>query len=96
VSRRPHGDLVAWWNDKEKDISFAWDRQKADGHLLHCVLSAARLQPATTGPGEPVSLCGMHAHGKSFLEELLARGFDLSTLRFSVSRKKEAPDAGGA
>lgn len=29
--------------------------------------------------------------GRSFVEELKSRGYDLTTLRFSVERKKESP-----
>jgi hypothetical protein len=34
-TRRPKGALVAWWDHRESDLHFAWDRRKADGHLLY-------------------------------------------------------------
>lgn len=44
---------------------------KPDGHLLHDFFSYAKLAGA----------------GKSLLEELEARGYDLATLKFSIERK---------
>jgi hypothetical protein len=54
---------------------------KRDGALLHYLLCSKRMNWRGGKPNvEP-----------SFLEELEARGYDLTTLRFSV-RKKEAPN----
>lgn len=57
---------------------------KRDMALLHYMLASKRMRWKEGAPTfEP-----------SFLEELEARGYDLTTLRFSV-RKKEAPNARG-
>ena len=57
------------------------DRFKGDGHLMHQAFSNQQFGgPFLVGeqPPEPRT---------SFLEELDKRGFDLTTLRFSIRRK---------
>jgi len=51
---------------------------KPDGHLLHLFACVARAKVLPQDP-EP----------KSFLEELHARGYDLTTLKFSIRKRKE-------
>lgn len=76
--RKPKGDLVAWWGKikgESPDICFHWDKHVADGHLLHYFLT----RPDVDRHGNVM---------KSFIEELESRGYDITTLKFSIQRKK--------
>lgn len=83
------GELVMRWgrlpNEAPGTCFAAGDGlSKRDMALLHYMLASKRMRWKEGAPTfEP-----------SFLEELEARGYDLTTLRFSV-RKKEAPNARG-
>jgi hypothetical protein len=90
--RKPRFDesttLAAWWSEKERDLMFHHPTRKADGHML---MGAFCYPPRTPGIGlmdreEP----------KSLVQELEARGFDLTTLRFTIQLKRASPGAGGA
>lgn len=52
---------------------------RADSHLLHGVLATKRWR-SMYAPGES-------PFDPSFLEELHARGYDLTTLRFSINKR---------
>lgn len=72
--------LRAFWSKKEKDIMFGWPdglQTKTDGHFLYHRFSIG-----------PFNYDGNLQ--LSFLEELDKRGYDLTTLSFSI-RKKETP-----
>lgn len=69
--------LSAWWSKREKDIVFSYPH-KPDGHLLYGFMSLKR--PRRDLGGDVV-------FDPSFLEELEVRGYDITTLRFSVRRK---------
>jgi len=64
--------LYAYWSKKEKDAMYCWPDNSADGHLLHWYFD-----PSRGSPNEKPSL----------YKELEARGYDLSTLRFSIKKK---------
>jgi hypothetical protein len=70
--------LFCQWSKKEKDILFSYPR-RCDGHLLYGALSCARHNPIT------------NEWDNSFMDELEARGYDITTLRFSVALKKATP-----
>ncbi len=80
------GELAMRWGKlphENPDMCMVWGEGcgKRDGALLHYLLCSKRMNWRGGKPNvEP-----------SFLEELEARGYDLTTLRFSV-RKKEAPN----
>jgi hypothetical protein len=69
------GWLTAYWNKKERDISFGFP-SKPDGHLLHGLFSGyydrARMREDKVN---------------NFFDELERRGYDITTLQFSVKRK---------
>ena len=80
--------LMAYWNDKEDDVEFNWpfgSQTKCDSHLLYGVLSMKQLEVVTTS-----DFCRHRYAEKSFLEELDARGYDLTTLKFSIKLKPGA------
>lgn len=69
----PAGDLTAYWSKSKNDILFdSTDGPHAvDGRRVVYHAFSVILLP----------------DGKSFLDELEARGFDLATLKFSIKRK---------
>lgn len=76
------GDLVAYWSKGRKDVIFS----STDG------------PGATTGRrlvyhAFAVTKMGEGEDAKTFLDDLEARGFDLSTIRFSINRKSTADNA---
>jgi hypothetical protein len=54
---------------------------REDGHMFHHALSAKR---ARVQLGAPLGV----AYEPSFLEELEARGYDITTLKISIEKKK--------
>ena len=72
--------LAAWWDEREQDFMFHHPTSKSDGHYLCGVLCNPRWERTLTGP----------IQDPSFVEELEARGFDTTTLRFTVERRDPA------
>ena len=71
--------LVAFWSKKEKDFLFRYP-SSPDGHLLYGLLCADRQRYDyidKTVVFDP-----------SFVKELERRGYDTTTLRFSVEKRK--------
>ena len=68
----PETTLVAYWSEKEDDLMYHYPR-RPDGHMLHGAFSHALMFR-----DEPES---------TLLKELERRGYDLTTLRFSVKLK---------
>ncbi len=85
VPRCKPGELkVAWGKSRYEgpDIFYAHGgggANRADGHLLHCMFSGYGWEKGKYG-----------AEHSGFLEELEARGYDLTTLKFYI-RQKEKP-----
>jgi hypothetical protein len=74
------GQLKVKWGSIEgdnPDLCYVWGEgiPKADAGLLHHTLGSPRYAPLT------------QEWDQSFLEELGARGYDISTLEISISRK---------
>ena len=67
--------LSARWDKFLGDIRYFFPA-KCDGHLLHGMLSMKRYTQH-------------HVFDPSFIEELEARGYDITTLRFSVEKKDD-------
>lgn len=65
--------LTMKWSKRERDMMINFPT-KPDGHLLHTVLNGQRFD--AEGRPEP-----------SLVDELAERGYDLTTLRFTVTRK---------
>ncbi len=91
--RRPKpakpGELKAQWGKlphNDPDICYLWGGGGAasgDGHLLHGMFS---------GYGHRKGDSGIVEHD-GFLKELEARGYDLTTLKFSVQQKVKTSPA---
>lgn len=74
------GELKAQWGKLKydtPDLCYAWGDgcSKADSHLIHNVFSSGRFHP------------GSFEQDKSLLEELEERGYDLTTMKFSIQKK---------
>lgn len=74
--RTKENTLKARWSKKENDVLFFYP-SKPDGHYLYAALSCDRFD--YDGRSQP-----------SILKELEARGYDLTTLQFSICKKDEA------
>lgn len=82
AKRTNDNTLRASWSKKEKDIVFGWPSgpsTKSDGHYLYGAMSRERFRPFE------------QKMDPSFLKELESRGYDLSTLRFSICKKEGHP-----
>lgn len=75
----PEKTLSARWSKREKDIVFRYP-DRPDGHLLNDALCNARMRR------DYDSATGFRLEG-SLVDELKARGYDLTTLRFSIQKK---------
>ncbi len=84
--RAKPGELKAQWGKlphDRPDICYVWGDgiSKADSHLLHNVLTGRRLRIGFIGEEQ-------HVIDPSFMEELETRGYDITTLKFSISKKR--------
>lgn len=77
--------LSVRWSKREGDLLFSHPAYAADGHLLYGTLCADRWRPDWDG-GDVRGL-----RDPSFVKELEARGYDITTLRFSVRYRHDAP-----
>lgn len=85
IPKAKPGELRACWGKADRhsgpDICYAWAPgiPSPDARLLHSTLTSKRLTfdfPSTNTK-----------YDLSFVEELEARGYDITTLRFSIQRK---------
>lgn len=75
--RAKPGELKAYWNSRESDVDFAWGGEGA-----------------TKPDGGMLchALCEQKGlYDRTLVQELEHRGFDISTLRFSIRRKPGIP-----
>ncbi len=68
--------LMVRYDMRKKDILYYYPKSRADSRLMHWMLS----NRLTGTPGEI---------GKSVIEELEERGYDITTLKFSISLKSD-------
>ena len=73
--------LVAFWSSREKDFVVKYPRRE-DGALVFSVFSGKQ-------PHIDLSSKSKIVFDKSFIEELTDRGYDLTTLRFSIKKLEE-------
>lgn len=73
------------------DIVYCWGpgTSRRDTLLLHHRLGSPQVE--LVHGDDAVKLGRNWNFGKSFLDELEERGYDLTTLKFSIQKKKEAP-----
>lgn len=76
AGRRKEDTLYAYWSKRENDVMLCYPDHKWNGHYLSTVLTGPRY--GYDGKQEP-----------SFIDELDKRGFDVTTLRFSIKKKKK-------
>ena len=89
------GELRAGFSrnpDGGKDcITYAWGGKgacSADGRLLSDILEGERFRPANFDEiGSGKKELGEYGLGPSFLKELEERGYDITTLKFSIQMK---------
>jgi len=72
--------LSARWSKRERDLLISYP-SKPDGHLLYNMLTMKRCRLDGTQPN------GI-TYDKAFTEELEERGYDITTLKFSIERKR--------
>lgn len=80
------GQLIAYYGkiDGSEDICYAWGgdgASKADSHLIHGMFSGYEYRKHGRSPSPH----------DGYLEALEARGYDLTTLRFSIQKKQQMP-----
>lgn len=78
--------LVVFWSKREKDFLIRYPRS-CDGHLAYGVFCSERRRPNYQRNAENPT---PWEWDPSFVKELEARGYDTTTLRFSVQRKASA------
>lgn len=75
--RRTHlNTLSAYWSKGERDLMFNWPSTSSDGHLLHVFFDV--LTFPNVGP-------------KTLRQALEDRGYDITTLRFSIMKDPNHP-----
>ena len=80
------GELKAKWAKMRyanPDLCYIWGENttSADAHLLHGIFHLPRYRPGQGWDEKP---------DPPFLEELEARGYDITTLKFSIRKKGKA------
>jgi hypothetical protein len=87
------GQLIAYYGKLPHDgpdVVFAWGgsgASKHDGALLHHMLASKRLEVVLGEEERKHTRCGHHIFGKSFIQELEDRGYDITTIYFSIEQK---------
>jgi hypothetical protein len=76
--------LIVRWDKRQNDHVVSFPR-KCDGHLAYGMFFTPRMKQDFDGKG----FNGVN-FDPSYAKELEARGYDLTTLRFEISPKKEA------
>jgi hypothetical protein len=95
--RNPKKELKACWSKREGDVMIHYPN-KPDGCWLHDMLNTKRLRSGSTKDytyAERITIQDWNTNlciyeGKSFLQELEERGYDVKTLKISVRRKEES------
>lgn len=64
---------------------------KCDAHLLHSVFASPRLEICY---GDEREKHGPYKFGSSLIEEFEKRGYDISTLKFSIEQKSQPATQG--
>lgn len=91
--RAKPGQLRAGWGKPDEhngpDLCYAWGEgvKHQDGNLLHWALSEKRATTNWAAPlGSPRFM--WTTYEDSLIEELIKRGYDITTLKFSIQKKK--------
>lgn len=81
--------LIVRWDKRQRDFVIHYPR-KCDGHLANNRIFSEWV--TTGGTAETWLECKFEP---SFADELKARGYDMTTLRFEIKLKMESPAAAG-
>lgn len=86
------GQLIAYYGKAERwdkpHVCIAWGgdgANQADASLLNLVLCEKRVQPCLRSES-PIH--SDHKFVESFIDELEKRGYDITTLKFSIEQKR--------
>lgn len=82
-------DHAVRWSKREKALLYHHERCKPTSMLIAQVFEGLTMGDLYAYPGrkqEP-------GDGRTFAQELEARGYDLTTLRFSIRRKQDTTNA---
>ena len=83
---RAYEKLRVVWGKRERDLVFHFPlgpQTKSDGHLLHVCLNTNPPRSWLDDRDAPIT--------PSLVEELKARGYDITTLRFSIEKDPSHP-----
>jgi len=87
--------LSCTWSKKEKDLSYHYDRQKADGAFLHCLMTYGLEGLYRTQKEAYYKTRNFYDKDfdpvAAFRKDLEDRGFDPDTFKITVQRKKVGP-----
>lgn len=87
------GELIVYYGKlpyDSPDVCFGWGgagADKRDGALLHYMFGGKRQRLAISDEDKKAAGGYPVVFDKSFLEELVERGYDLTTLKFSIQKK---------
>lgn len=89
------GELRAQWGKlphDNPDICYAWGAglSKREGAFLHGVFGSKQVRLAWTDEDRRKTGGRPYYFDKTVIEELQERGYDITTLRFSIQKKVEA------
>ena len=91
------GQLIAYYGKAERwdkpDVCISWGgggAEQADASLLYVALCAKRMEPCLRSES-PIR--SDHKFVESFVEELEKRGYDITTLKFSIEQKRDKSTA---
>lgn len=87
------GELIMYYGKlpgDNPDVCYGWGgdgASKRDGALLHYMFAGKRQRQAISDEDKKASGGYPIVFDKSFLEELEVRGYDMTTLKFSIQKK---------
>lgn len=79
-------DQSVQWSKRERALLYRFEREKPTSMLIAHVLEGIKMGQLYSSAGH----VSRAEDERTFAQELEARGYDLTTLKFSI-RKKEAP-----
>jgi hypothetical protein len=92
------GQLIAYYGMADgdgPDVCFAWGEgcSKRDGALLYYHFTR-KIKREVYGEEQKKNGGFPYVFDPSFIEELVARGYDITTIKFSIERKVNEADTG--
>lgn len=82
---RPRPDQRVRWSRRERALLYSYEREKPTSMLI-----AHFFEGLTQGQASGVMDKSDPRYGRTLAQELEARGYDLTTLRFSIRRKADS------